>query len=145
MGHRVSTTETGTLTITNARLRAAAALAPVSDGDPDVHVSLVDALHPPALMLGWADPWLSAQPRPSNRVLDARLAVWCVAGRLEPGPGVEVLEGLVALVIDRLRADGYPWGIPMVQAPRAFPMGNVDYIAAQVVYTVPVSTSETEA
>lgn len=135
----------GTLTITDARERAAAALAPrgrmpdAGPDDPDVLMNLVDSLEPPVLMLGWDDPWLAAS---GNCRFVARLAVWCIAARLEPGPGVEVLERLVSYTVERLKADFYSWGNPEVSAPRVMPVGNLEYISARVVYTVPVTINE---
>ena len=79
--------------------------------DPDVLVDYVDAVHPPALILLWDDPWL--EPRPGTHVRprllwNARLLVWCIAGRVEPGPGVAKLEELVGYAIGRLRRRHLP-------------------------------------
>ena len=130
---------TGTLTITGAREAAAAALAPVLDTDPAVLINLVDSLDPPAIMLGWAEPWL--EPSGTCRYV-ARLQVLCVAARLEPGEGVADLEELVAYAIGRLRADPYSWGLPDVSAPAPWAIGNLDYLAAALVYGVHVTTEE---
>jgi len=133
------------MTLTTARYVAAAALVPSDPGDPQVEVltNLVDSVTPPALMVGWGDPWVVAEPATiRGKLLRARLTVWAIAGRLEPGPGVEYLETLVAYVIDRIEASPYPWGLPNVSAPRVFPIGNLDYLAAQVAYLAPVTTSE---
>lgn len=135
---------TGVLTLAEVRTIAAGALAPGPD-DPDVEVlvNLVDSITPPALMVGWGDPWIAAEPATMGRTLfRARLVLWVIAGRLEPGPGVEVLETLVAYAMDRLSATPYPWGLPAVSAPRVFPIGNLDYLGSQVAYLVPVTTSE---
>ena len=48
-------------------------------------------------MLGWDDPWLQAGIANGIATMGpclytARLQVTCVAGRLEPGAGVDVLE-----------------------------------------------------
>jgi hypothetical protein len=129
----------GTLTITDARVRCAAALAPQSSTDPDVQVSLVDALSPPTLMVGWTDPWL--EPSGQCRFV-GRLTIWCIAGRYEPGAVVELLEGMVSQVVARMHADGYGWGLPNVSAPRVYPFANIDYLGAQVVYLVHVTTDE---
>lgn len=133
----------GVLTITNARVEAAAALGPFTDADPEVYPNLVDAVSPPALMVGWGDPWLDTAPPTMGRTLfRARLVVWMIAGRLEPAEGVEMLESLADLVLDRMGASPYPWGLPTASAPSWFTFGNVDYIAARMTYLVPVSTSE---
>jgi hypothetical protein len=135
----MATPATGVLTITNAREAAAAALAPIASDDPDVLTSLVDAVSPPVLMVGWDDPWL--EPRGTCR-FSGRLAVWCIAGRLEPGSGVATLEDLTSYAISRLQADGYSWGLPTVTAPRIFPVGGIDYLAARVTYGIPVAINE---
>jgi len=143
MGDRVSVPTTGTLSIANARLLAADALAPIADDDPEVLTNLVDAVAPPVLMVGWGDPWIEASPATMGATLyRARLVVWCIAGRLEPGPGVEMLERLVGYTFDRLNASPYPWGLPTASAPRVFPVGGLDYLGSQVAYLVPVTTSE---
>lgn len=133
---------TGTLTVTNARESVALALAPVADDDPAVLTSLVDSLDPPALMVGWDDPWL--QPLPptmGGQLWNARLVVWAVAARLEPGEGVADLERLVSYAIARLQADSYPWGLPTVTAPRVFTIGAIDYLAARISFGPPVTTN----
>lgn len=123
---------------------AAMALAPATDEDPVVLVDIVDSLTPPALMLRWADPWL--EPGSGTGVATmgpclwtARLQVVCVAGRLEPGPGIRVLEGLVALVVDRLEADAYTWPLDNIGAPTQYDLSAVSYLAAFVNYAVPTT------
>lgn len=128
---------TQALGLTELRARAADALAPVADSDPAVLADLVDAISPPALMLAWGDPWL--QPHALRGYFEARFEVLCVASRVEPGPGIETLEGLVAYTITRLRADPYPWPQATSQAPRLFDIGGVPYLGARVVYAVPVA------
>jgi hypothetical protein len=139
----VSATETGVLELTAVRARAAAALEPATDSDPAVLVDLVDAVHPPVLMLDWDDPWLT--PGLDNRpvmgpcVWQANLSVICIASRVEPGPGVETLEQLVTYTIDRFRYDPYPWPVATAQSPRRFDIGGVTYLGARVGYRVPVT------
>ena len=79
------------------RARAADALAPLADDDPAVHADVLDAVDPPALMLTWDEPWLAVGPATGLPTMGpaawaARLAVLCVAGRFEPGPGIAALE-----------------------------------------------------
>ena len=135
---------TGTLTLTAARQRAALVLdevTPVIAGyltkDLVVLPDVVDSLDPPALMLGWLeDPWL--EPAGPCR-FNATLTVMCVASRMDPAPAVEDLEALVSHVVGTLQADAYSWGLANVQAPRAQPIGNVNYLASRVTYRVPVA------
>jgi hypothetical protein len=138
-------TRTTTLALGEIRVMAAAALEPQTDTDPVVLVDVVDALTPPALMLLWDDPWLqpgagAAGPVMGPCVWTARLLILCVAGRLEPGPGIATLEDLVAYVVDRLRDDpAYTWPVASALAPRIFDIGGVPYLGARVTYTVPAS------
>jgi len=133
------TVDTGTILLGDVRARAAAALAPVEADDPDVLFDVVDAVSPPALMLLWDDPWL--EPESFGRDLwSASLMVLCLASRIDPAPGIVKLEQLVAYTLARLRADDYTWPAATVRAPRQFPIGNVTYLGAQVVYDVTVTT-----
>jgi hypothetical protein len=128
------------LALVDVRAKAAAALAPVDESDPNVHVDLVDALDPPCLLMSWADPM--AEPKAGASGLgfcEARFAVICVAGRLEPGAGVEKLEGLVGLVVRRLQVDSDSWPLQQVTAPRVFEVAGIKYLAARVEYRVPVA------
>jgi hypothetical protein len=128
------------LALTQVRAAAAAALAPVADTDPAVHVEVVDSVTPPCLLLVWDDPWLQpATTAGMNGHYDAQFVILCVAARLEPGPGVEKLEQLVDYTITRLHADANVWPQASSQAPRVFEIGGVPYLGARVSYRVPVS------
>jgi hypothetical protein len=119
----------------DARAKLAAALAPLDDGDPTVLVDLVDSLEPPALMIGWGEPWLT----PDTACLrTGRLVTTCVASRLVPGAGVETLEGLVDYTLGRLHVDGGVWPLDVVSGPRVFTIGNINYLAARITLRVPI-------
>jgi hypothetical protein len=121
------------------RTAAAAALAPAIDGDPVVHLDVVDSVTPPALLLVWDDPWLQpATVAGMNGHYDAQFVVLCIAARLEPGPGVEALEQLVDYTVSRLQADANTWPQATSQAPRVFEIGGVPYLGARLIYRVPV-------
>ena len=134
---------TTTLTqLSDIRDQAAAALQPQGPDDPDVLVDVVDSLYPPVLMLLWDDPWLepgSGAPSMGPCMWTARLQVLCVAGRLEPGPGIRTLEELVAYTVARLKADLYPWPLENVTAPRIFDIASIAYLGARVSYAVPIT------
>ena len=71
----------------------------------------------------------------------ANLAVLCVAGRLEPGPGIETLERMAGYVVERLQADSdYAWPPSSSQAPREFRVADIPYLGARVIYRIPVTT-----
>ena len=125
----------GLLTMGEIRERAAAALAPVTDDDPYVFENVVDALEPPALVLTWDDPWLTYR---TACLYDAQFAVLCIAGRIEPDPGVAKLEQLQAHVITRLRDDDYPWPFTTSTAPRRYVMSGIEYLGARVIYRIPI-------
>lgn len=128
------------LGILDARAKLAAALAPQDDDDPVVLVDLVDALEPPALMLGWGEPWLTPK---TGCFYDGRLVVTCVAGRLMPAEGVATLERLVASTLARLRAEPAAGAWPLDPAgcsgPRVFTIANINYLAARITLRVVVS------
>jgi len=126
------------------QLRPAAAdvLAPIDDTDPYVFTDAVDSLTPPALVLGWDDPWLEPGVGLTTMgpcLWTARMQVTCIAGRLEPGAGVDVLEQLVTHVITRLRDDAYRWPLDRVSAPFQRDLAGVTYLACDVIYAVPTA------
>jgi hypothetical protein len=128
--------------LTGLRPAAAAVLAPVDDTDPYVFTDVVDSLTPPALMLGWDDPWLEAGVGVATMgpcLYTARLQITAVAGRLEPGPGIDELDRLVSLVLDRMRSDAYRWPLERVSAPLQRDLSGVTYLVADVVYAVPTA------
>ena len=140
----MSATVVGAMQLGEVRARVAAALEPTPEDDLTVWPDYPDAIHPPTLILLWDDPWLEPGV-PQGRTMggpclwNARLVVWCVAGRLEPGEGVTVLEELVAHTLDALQADSYPWPPANVAAPRVWTIGNVNYLGCRVAYQIPVS------
>ena len=117
------------MNLLDVRAKLAAALAPVADDDPTVLADLVDSLEPPALMIGWGEPWLTAQ---NPCLYDARLIITAVAERLVPGSGIETLEQLVEYTRNRLRVDEEPWPVDSVGGPRVFTIGGVNYLAARI-------------
>ena len=137
----MSSTANGTLTISEARLVAAAALSPQSDDDPSLLAEWQDSVEPPAIMLFWDDPWLEPRGQIACWWM-ANLTILCVAGRLEPGAGMEVLEALVGYTANRLDGAPYSFGPITATAPRSFAIGGIDYLAASLSLQVPVTTQE---
>ena len=125
------------MNLTDARAKLAAALAPLEDGDPTVLANLVDAIEPPALMIGWGDPWLE----PDTACFSTgRLVVTAVAGRLVPGDGVATLEDLVGYVLRRIKADtANPWPLDSVSGPRVFTIARTTYLACRVTVRATIS------
>ena len=124
------------MNLLDARAKLAAALAPVADTDPTVLVDLVDSIEPPALMLGWGEPWLTPD---TACIRTGRLVTTAVAGRLVPGAGVETLEQLVDYTLSRLAADGGAWPLDSVSGPRVFVVGSVNYLAARITLRIPIT------
>jgi hypothetical protein len=122
--------------LTEAREKLAAVLAPVADADPDVLVSLVDSIEPPALMIGWGDPMLESD---TSCFMKGRLVITAVASRLMPGAGVAKTEDLIAYVRRRLQADTGAWPIDSVTGPRRIDMAKTTYIAVHITVRVPIT------
>jgi hypothetical protein len=121
---------------TEAREKLAAVLAPVADDDPDVLEQLVDSIEPPALMLGWGEPWLEPMTQCTRQ---ANLVVTCVASRLGPGDGIATLEQLVDYVLGRMAGDSPAWQLVDVSGPRVFTIAKTSYLAARVTVRVTVT------
>jgi hypothetical protein len=133
----------GALQLAQVRDAAAAALAPVADGDPDVFAEWVDAVAPPALLLGWSDPWISARTVAGGMGLfEAALNVQAVASRVDPGAGFVELETLVAYVVARFAADGNTWSLQASTSPRSWEAGGIPLLGADLVFRVPVAIQE---
>lgn len=103
--------------------------------DPDwsVHPTAVDAVSPPAFVLGWSDPWTE----PSTfRVESARLEILLVAGRIDPDPGIETLETMVERSTSALGVAGFRL---VTAAPGPIEIGGLRYLAARQTITYPVT------
>lgn len=129
----------GLLKLVDVRPRAAAALAPADDSDPDVLVDVVDAIEPPAIMLLWDDPWIETAAVAQSCLLYGRLELLLVASRVEPGPGMTKLEELLGYAVGRMQQDSYTWPAAGFQAPRVFTIGGVPLLGARITYRVPVT------
>lgn len=102
----------------------------MSDQLPDdvaVIDHIPDSIAPPAVVWGWAQPWLA-------------FTTWCqytsngelivVSQRIEPGGHLGILESLVTMVVDILR--GSRIAIRDVTAPYPIVLGGVNYLATSV-------------
>lgn len=127
---------TATIAISTVRMALAAVLAPVGPNDPPVVPFDPDAAIAPSLGIRWDDPWL--EPAGQCRY-NALLQIIAVTSLLEPAAAIADLESMVALVIDRLDADPYPWWVTRVGAPGRFPSGGIEYQGCIAQIRVPVS------
>jgi hypothetical protein len=124
------------LSLLDARIKLASILAPVENSDPAVLVSLVDSIQPPALMIGWGEPWLDSLTTCKAR---GRLVITCVASRLVPGEGIAILENLVAYALDRIAGDSIDlWAVDNVTGPRVFSFAKTVYLACRITLTVTI-------
>lgn len=135
-----------TTTIAMDALRATVAdvLWPATDDDPYVFADVVDSLEPPALVVDQGDPWLTPGQQQITTfgpcLYTARLHIICIAGRLEPGAGVDVLEQLEKYVLERMRADTYQWPLEQISGRGQYDLAGVTYLAATITYLVPTTT-----
>lgn len=120
----------------DARDKLAAAIARRDDDDPVVLTNLVDSINPPALMIGWAEPWLTPQ---TACLQQGRMVITAVASRLVPGEGVATLEELVVYTLARLRESGGAWPLESVGGPRVFTIAAVNYLAARITVRTPIN------
>jgi hypothetical protein len=131
------------LELTALRDAVAAALDPGPDDELYVFADVVDSLTPPALVVEHGDPFLvpGIATRPTIGQCDytARLVVICIAGRLEPGPGMDTLEQLETYVLERMRHDSQPWVLEEVSQRGQYDLAGITYLAASVTYTITTS------
>jgi hypothetical protein len=121
------------MNLLEARDKLAAVLAPVLDTDPYVNTSLVDSIEPPALLLGWGEPWIEPMGLCNTT---GRIVVTCVGSRIQPGAGVATLEGLVDYTLGRIRGDQPNWTLENVSGPRVFLIAKTNYLACRMQFTV---------
>jgi len=142
---------TGTLSLREARLRAAEVLRGVAPlrlllgltKDPVILADMKDSVDPPVLLVGWLeDNWLEGD---GNCRYKAALTVLALSARLDPTPAIEDLEALVSHTLDSFHADAYQWGHPTVQAPRGEQLGGIPYLGARITFRVSVTTLSQEA
>jgi hypothetical protein len=116
--------------LVDLRAKVAAALAPVADTDPAVLVALVDAVQPPALMLGP----VSGRAARSSCLFEVAGVVTAIAARLEPGAGMDTLDTLVAYVLERFAAAA-EWAVESWSEARVFTVGGIVYLGSRITFT----------
>jgi hypothetical protein len=117
------------MNLLEARDKLAAVLVPVLDTDPYVQTSLVDSIEPPALLLGWGEPWLEPLGMCGQT---GRIIVTCVASRIQPGEGLAMLETLVDYTLGRIKGDQPNWTLESVTGPRVFLIAKTNYLACRI-------------
>lgn len=122
---------------TEIRSELAALLAPADETEPHVYVDLVDAVDVPCFMLLWSNE-LTEEGTPGASF--ALPLVIAVAGRIEPGETLAVLERMYAEVFTRTRADAR-FAIKSQEGPRIMDIGGISYLAARVTLRVAVTFS----
>lgn len=123
------------MNFTEVRPKLAALLAPVLDSDPNVLTGLVDAIEPPALVLGWAEPAFEFD---TVCFLTGHIVITCVAARLMPGEGQSTMEELWSYVTGRLRSDPSNWSIETGSGMRVFPIAKTTYLASRILVRVTI-------
>lgn len=98
-----------------------------------------DALQPPVLVVAWSNPWLEVQTPCNYR---AAATVICVANRLTPGTGLELLEAQVGFVIDALQS-ALRLPVMAVPGPQALDVAGITYLTARVPVIVPIHVTAT--
>lgn len=135
----------GLLHANEVRYLAAAILEPDPGEELTVIGATVDSLTPPALMMLKGDPWLTPGSGGTATMgpctYEARLAVWAIASRYEPGPGIDKTDELEAYVLQRMRANAYTWNLVDVTSPRVSDQWSrgVEYLFSIITYRVPVT------
>jgi hypothetical protein len=105
---------------------ALSGLAPAGDDWP-VHEAPVDSVVPPCFALVWPDPWVTPQ---TVCTYTARLDVIVFAARIDPAPGYEELEELVAAGLPALERAGMV--LEAVGAPTPVDVGGLVYQSARI-------------
>lgn len=120
--------------LTNGRIQ----LATVLDAQLDAAVSVIDHLPdsvtPPTAMIGWGDPWIT---KATLCQWTAKMEVFIVAQRLEPGGQYQTLEEIVSDAVTAIESLPY-YSIDDVTSPYPLQIGGVDYLAASINITYEV-------
>lgn len=119
------------MNLVDIRPKLAAALAPVADDDPSVYPGFVDSIQPPALML------LPVSGRGDRTPCLFQVAgvVMLLAGRFEPGAGMDTLDQLVSYTLTRIGTDLPDLAVESWSEARGFVVGGITYLGSRLVYT----------
>lgn len=115
------------MNLTAVRTEYATLISGVVKSDVSVVASLPDSVAPPAVLIGWGDPWLT-QDTLCGWV--ANLEIMIVAIRIEPGGQYETIETLVALIASTLRESKKV--IRDITSPYPLSLGGLEYLSASI-------------
>lgn len=124
------------VSILDARVKLTAILAPQTDDEPPVHVSNVDAVAPPCMIVGWRVPMIDGW---HVKGAFAHLSVQLVGARIEAVGGVEAIESMYDTLQRRLRDDSAGWTVTADGGITALVIGGVQYLACRVDVRVPIA------
>lgn len=98
---------------------------------------MVETVDPPALILTWSD----MKATPGNACFaTVRPQVICVAGRITPEAGTDLLLQLERYVLARV-----DWPFETVTAPQILTVSSVDYLTSRITYSVPARLDRVDA
>lgn len=77
-------------------------------------------------------------------IYEARLVIWAIAHRFEPGSGIDKTDELEAYVTERMAANAYAWRLQEISDPRVLDWGDnkrgkIEYLFSSLTYLVPVT------
>lgn len=117
----------GRVNLTAVRTEYATLARDVVAKNVSVVDSLPDSVAPPAVLIGWGDPWL-VQDTLCGWVANVEMMI--VAIRIEPGGQYETIEKLIALLADELRAKRKV--VRDITSPYPLTLGGLDYLSASI-------------
>lgn len=115
------------MNLTDVRTEYASMARAVTDDNVSVVDSLPDSIAPPAVLVGWGDPWLT-QDTLCGWV--ANVEIMIVAQRIEPGGQYSVIENMVSQLVTEYRS--HKVSIRDVTAPYPLTLGGLDYLSASI-------------
>jgi len=124
------------VSILDARVKLGAVLAAQTDDEPPVHLSNVDAVHPPCMILSWRVPMIDGW---HVKGAFGHLTVQLVGARIEQVGGVEAIESMYDTVQRRLRDDSAGWTVTTDGGITALLIGGVQYLGTRVDVRVPLA------
>jgi hypothetical protein len=123
-------------TLTDLREYVAALLDGVVE-DAETHPGPVDSVTPPAYMVVWPGPGVEWLTPVTVCNWNVRAEVVCVGARIDPQPGYEQLEQLVAAAVVAFDAAAIP--VTSVTPPVPQEIGGVQYLTCRLAIVYPIT------